>query len=145
MIGQEQVGFVGGQNHGPTNPFGNSYNPSWRNHPNFSWKSSGNPPGFHSNQNHNQGQGQFSSGNSGNKSGEGSEDKLDKIGELLTQLVAKDAQTQKALAEHDLLLKNQQSALLDLQRYVGDVARRLDKRAPYPLPHPPNSRSNFPS
>ena len=48
----------------------------------------------------------------------------------MTQLVAKDAATQKTLAEHDLLLKNQQSSFLDLQRSVGDIARRLDERAP---------------
>jgi len=53
---------------------------------------------------------------------------MSRIEELLTQLVAKDASTQKTLAEHDILLKNQQSAFLDLQRSVGDIARRLDER-----------------
>ncbi|XP_076943453.1 uncharacterized protein LOC143613700, partial [Bidens hawaiensis] len=33
-----------------------------------------------------------------------------------------------SFAEHDLLLKNHQSSLLDLQRYVGDIAGRLDER-----------------
>ena len=54
---------------------------------------------------------------------------MSKIEELLTQLVAKDANTQKTLAEHDILLKNQQYAFLDLQRSVGDISKRLDERA----------------
>jgi hypothetical protein len=125
---EEQVDFVGDQNCGSNNSYGNSYNPGWRNHPNFSWKSSGNPPGFSSNSTHNQGQGQYSGGNSGNKVGSGIEGGLGKIEELLTQLVAKDAHTQKTLAEHDTLLKNPHSAFLDLQRTVGDIARRLEER-----------------
>jgi len=106
LIGQEQANYLGGSN----------YNPGWRNQNN--WRSSGAPPGFNQNHNHNQGQGSLGSG----------EGDMSKIEGLLTQLVAKDAQTQKTLAEHDLLLKNQQSSLLDLQRTVGDIAKRLDKR-----------------
>ncbi|KAD5802838.1 hypothetical protein E3N88_14198 [Mikania micrantha] len=94
-----------------------------------SFRSSGNPPGFHSgypqNQGHSGSQAPSGSG-SGSTSGGGSS--MCRIEELLTQLVAKDATTQKILHEHDVLLKNQQSAFLDLQRTVGDIAKRLDER-----------------
>ncbi|KAD4178635.1 hypothetical protein E3N88_27226 [Mikania micrantha] len=36
--------------------------------------------------------------------------------------------SQVKLQEHDTLLRNQQSAFLDLQRSVGDIAKRLDER-----------------
>ncbi|XP_039118483.1 uncharacterized protein LOC120254446 [Dioscorea cayenensis subsp. rotundata] len=33
----ETVDYVGGAPRGPGNPYGNTYNPGWKNHPNFSW------------------------------------------------------------------------------------------------------------
>ena len=33
----EQVDYVSNVNRFRYNPFGNTYNPGWRNHPNFSW------------------------------------------------------------------------------------------------------------
>ncbi|XP_071917004.1 uncharacterized protein [Coffea arabica] len=48
-----QVQFVNNYNrNAPNNPYSNTYNPGWRNHPNFGWKDQGNqqrptnPPGF---------------------------------------------------------------------------------------------------
>ncbi|MED6188340.1 hypothetical protein PIB30_085016, partial [Stylosanthes scabra] len=41
----EQVNYVGNQPRPPQNdPYSNTYNPSWRNHPNFSWGSNNNRP-----------------------------------------------------------------------------------------------------
>ncbi|XP_076910052.1 uncharacterized protein LOC143567541 [Bidens hawaiensis] len=48
----------------------------------------------------------------------------------MQQIITRDQVTQKTLAEHDLLLKNQQSAMLDMQRTIGDIARHLDERPP---------------
>ncbi|XP_071928181.1 uncharacterized protein [Coffea arabica] len=52
-VDSEQVQFVNNYNrNAPTNPYSNTYNPGWRNHPNFGWKDQGNqqrptnPPGF---------------------------------------------------------------------------------------------------
>ncbi|KAD7479839.1 hypothetical protein E3N88_02975 [Mikania micrantha] len=67
---------------------------------------------------------------------------LGRIEELLTQLVANDATTQKILHEHDVLLKNQQSAFLDLQRTVGDIAKRLDERPQGQFPGQPQTNPN---
>ncbi|KAI3717877.1 hypothetical protein L1987_69783 [Smallanthus sonchifolius] len=123
VLNQEQVGYVGGQNR-----YGNSYNPNWGNHQNPSFRSSGNPPGFNSNFPQNQGQGGQSSGsNFGSTSVGGGGSNLGRIEELLTQLVAKDASTQKILHEHDIILKNQQSAFLDLQRTLLSSPVEVEK------------------
>ena len=49
----EQVNFVGNQFQGKqgNNPFSNTYNPGWRNHPKFSWNNNNNlvPQGFQKN------------------------------------------------------------------------------------------------
>ncbi|KAI3776015.1 hypothetical protein L1987_45775 [Smallanthus sonchifolius] len=91
--------------------------------------------------------GQFASGGSnqeGQVSGSGSEASLGRIEDLLTQLVVKDQANQKALTElgnfaktqdqinknQDLHMKNQQSALLDLQRTVGGLAKQLQEYPP---------------
>ncbi|KAD4888365.1 hypothetical protein E3N88_20438 [Mikania micrantha] len=87
----------------------------------------------------NQGQGQ-PSGSSGSTSG--ASGGLGRIEELLTQLVAKDATTQKILHEHDVFLKNQQSAFLNLQRTVGDIAKRLDERLQGQFPGQPQTNPN---
>ncbi|KAD6454135.1 hypothetical protein E3N88_08841 [Mikania micrantha] len=134
LVSQEQANFVGGQGR-----FGQSHNPGWGNSQNQTYRSSGNPPGFHHSYSQNQGQGQ-PSGSSGSTSGSGSG--LGRIEELLTQLVAKDATTQKILHEHDVLLKNQQSAFLDLQRTVGDIAKRLDERPQGQFPGQPQTNPN---
>ncbi|KAI3695682.1 hypothetical protein L1987_78681 [Smallanthus sonchifolius] len=44
-------------------------------------------------------------------------------------LVRTDQETQGKLKEHDTLLRSQQSAFLDLQRTVGDIARQLTDRS----------------
>ncbi|KAD6119830.1 hypothetical protein E3N88_11101 [Mikania micrantha] len=46
------------------------------------------------------------------------------------------------LHEHDVLLKNQQSAFLDLQRTVGDIAKRLDERPQGQFPGQPQTNPN---
>ncbi|KAD6795094.1 hypothetical protein E3N88_05990 [Mikania micrantha] len=134
LVSQEQANFVGGQGR-----FGQSHNPGWGNSQNQTYRSSGNPPGFHHSYSQNQGQGQ-PSGSTGSTSGAGGG--LGRIEELLTQLVAKDATTQKILHEHDVLLKNQQSAFLDLQRTVGDIAKRLDERPQGQFPGQPQTNPN---
>ena len=52
---QEQDNFVGNQFPGrqANNPYSNTYNPGWRNHPNFSWSNNNNvvAPSFPNNNN----------------------------------------------------------------------------------------------
>ncbi|XP_050211816.1 uncharacterized protein LOC126661975 [Mercurialis annua] len=48
--GIEQANYVDNQGRGQNNPYYNTYNPGWKNHPNFSWSNTQNvvrpPPGF---------------------------------------------------------------------------------------------------
>ncbi|XP_022030897.1 uncharacterized protein LOC110931833 [Helianthus annuus] len=48
-MSHEHVDFMGNQYCAQNNPYSNTYNPGWKNHPNFSWKpdaSNQHPPGF---------------------------------------------------------------------------------------------------
>lgn len=38
QVTQEQVNYVNNDTRQHNNPFSNTYNPGWRNHPNFSWR-----------------------------------------------------------------------------------------------------------
>ncbi|XP_076885035.1 uncharacterized protein LOC143534423 [Bidens hawaiensis] len=120
----EDVDFVSRQN----NAYSNSYNPGWRNHPNYSWKDGG------SSQNQNQklpGSGQSSGGSS--------------VENLLTQLLAK-TETSNKLAEqrnlkidetlqrHDLELKNQKASIQTIENQVGQIAQLLSARPQGSLP-----------
>jgi len=121
---QEQVDFVG-NNRNSNSGYGNTYNQNWKNHPNFGWRSggNGNPPGFQPRTEMNQDQ----SSGGGNDTKE-IKDILATQTQLLTQLISKDQETQNRLREHDTILKSQQSAFLDLQRVVGDMAKRMEER-----------------
>ena len=47
--GHEEVDYLGNQNRPQNNPYSNTYNPGWKNHPNFGWKanaSNQNPLGY---------------------------------------------------------------------------------------------------
>ncbi|KAI3732677.1 hypothetical protein L1987_63884 [Smallanthus sonchifolius] len=119
---QEQVDFLGNQKP----PL---FNSGWRNHPNFSWRSGGNPPGFQPRQNQYGGDrdgGQHSGSSSGEKE---IKEMLATQTQLLAKLVRIDQETQGKLKKHDTLLRSQQYAFLDLQRTVGDIARQLTDRS----------------
>ncbi|KAK1419540.1 hypothetical protein QVD17_28715 [Tagetes erecta] len=132
-MSQEQVDFIGGQGRGSGGAFSGSYNPGWRNHPNFSWRSGGNPPGFQQRQP--QASGDVGSGSgSGNSNSSGSElkdikDLLTTQTQLISQIVNRDQETQQRLKEHDILLRNQQSAFLDLQRSMGEMSKQLSQQS----------------
>ncbi|KAK1419647.1 hypothetical protein QVD17_28881 [Tagetes erecta] len=122
LMTQEQVDFVGGQGRGTGGAYG------WRGHPNFGWRSGGNPPGFQQRQPPPHVGGDVGSSSSGGNDGiKKIEELLTNQSQLLNQLVSRDQVTQKRLDEHDILLKSQQSAFLDLQRVVGEVSKKLDQ------------------
>ncbi|KAI3742267.1 hypothetical protein L1987_59947 [Smallanthus sonchifolius] len=100
-----------------------------RNYPNSNWRSGGNPPGFQNRQNQYGGDREVGQ-NSGSSVGEKRiEEMLANQTQLLAQLMKTDQETQYKLKEHDTLLRSQQSAFLDLQRIVGDIARQLTDRS----------------
>ncbi|KAJ0917965.1 hypothetical protein HanRHA438_Chr05g0212131 [Helianthus annuus] len=74
---------------------------------------------------HNQGQYYYYDQYSDSNFVGGNDSALSTIKELLVQLVTQKADTQKTLLEHDIIQRNRQSALLDLQSTIEDIARRL--------------------
>ncbi|XP_076938640.1 uncharacterized protein LOC143606911 [Bidens hawaiensis] len=89
----------------------------------------GGPLGFQAPYNRNQGQ--YNSGSSNEQSsgnGKDSSGSMGRLEEMMQQILNRDQVTQKTLADHDLLLKNQQSAMLDMQRTIGDISQQLNER-----------------
>ncbi|MFS8034865.1 putative nucleotidyltransferase, Ribonuclease H [Helianthus anomalus] len=150
----EQVKYIAGQSRGPTNPFNNS-NSSWRGSGNTSgYRSSGNPPGFSSGQYQSRGPSIYTSSGSGQFSGSGSsgqfasggstqesqgsgkapEGSLSRLEEMFTQMMTQNQAFVKSQEQtnknHELQLKSQQSALLDLQRTIGGLAKQLQEHPP---------------
>ncbi|XP_076928730.1 uncharacterized protein LOC143592785 [Bidens hawaiensis] len=142
----EEVDFVSRQN----NSYGNSYNPGWRSHPNFSWKDGANnqaPHGFekrHFNQNqtyqpkpqyHNQEQ--STSQQTTNETTTNS---------LLTQLLAntetankivekRNRLTEERFQKNEIELRNQRAHLQNIENQVGQLAQLFSERQLNGLPN----------
>ncbi|XP_022014263.1 uncharacterized protein LOC110913749 [Helianthus annuus] len=150
----EQVEYIAGQPRGPTNPFNNSSS-NWRGSGNSSgYRSSGNPPGFSSGQYQSRGPGIYTQSSSGQFSGSGSsgqfssggppqeshgggkapEVSTSRLEEMFAQMMTRsDAflkNQEQINKNNDLQFKNQQAALLDLQRTVGGLAKQLQEHPP---------------
>ncbi|XP_076948899.1 uncharacterized protein LOC143621329 [Bidens hawaiensis] len=127
----EDVDFVSRQN----NTFGNTYNPGWGNHPNFSWKDGANnqtPPGFdkrpfnqtHSAQPkpqyHNQGPSTSQNPNIG-----------DTVEILLTRLLANTKTSNKLTEErfhkNEAELRNQKASLQNIKNQANAITLRSGK------------------
>ncbi|KAD3337382.1 hypothetical protein E3N88_32902 [Mikania micrantha] len=106
-----------------TSNFNSNPNPNWN--PNSNWRNSNN--NWRGNNSYQPRQNQAANENSGagpSSSGDPEvKDMLKQQMQMLQQLIAKDQHTQVKLQEHDTLLRNQQSAFLDLQRSVGWTTR----------------------
>ncbi|KAJ0870421.1 putative retrotransposon gag domain, aspartic peptidase domain superfamily [Helianthus annuus] len=149
----EQIEYIAGQPRGPTNPFNNS-NSNWRGSGNSSgYRSSGNPPGF-SGQYQSRGPGIYASSGSGEFSGSGSsgqfssggppheshgggrapEVSTSRLEEMFAQMMTRSEAFMKNQEQinknNELQFKNQQAALLDLQRTVGGIAKQLQEHPP---------------
>uniref|UniRef100_A0A251TV51 Putative retrotransposon gag domain, Ribonuclease H-like domain protein n=1 Tax=Helianthus annuus TaxID=4232 RepID=A0A251TV51_HELAN len=146
----EQVEYIAGQPRGPMNPFNNSSS-NWRGSGNSSgYRSSGNPPGF-SGQYQSRGPGIYTQSSSGQFSGSGSSGQFSNRGppqesqggakapevstsrleEMFAQMMTRSDAFMKNQEQinknNDLQFKNQQAALLDLQRTVGGIAQQLQE------------------
>ncbi|XP_076885257.1 uncharacterized protein LOC143534716 [Bidens hawaiensis] len=118
---QEKVDYLGNQNRG-ANAYGNS---GWRNNSNYGWRSGGNAQGFR--------QEQVSDPEAAGSSSAGKSSGMDPdLKELLTKkstmhshLIDRDNNTQQRLAEHDTLLKNQQSLFLEMSRKVDEMMKQM--------------------
>ncbi|KAD4586318.1 hypothetical protein E3N88_23919 [Mikania micrantha] len=119
---REQVDFMGSQNRPQNNPYSNTYNPGWKNHPNFSWKASGSnqPPGFqqrtpyqqnqqpfearqqNQSQPQNQNQNQYQQYQDQGSSSGSQPEKMSNLEKMMTQFLSTaEARHQKSEARHD--------------------------------------------
>ena len=118
--------FKGQQNH----VYGNTYNPSWRNHPNFSWSNQGNsqwkqqaPPGF-GNQNAQHHQSQFHQ-DKGSSSGVSLESKLEKFMDVMSAKMNQQDETSKRFEK---MFKNHSFSIYNLEIHMGQLANSLSLR-----------------
>ncbi|KAI3762946.1 hypothetical protein L1987_53391 [Smallanthus sonchifolius] len=157
----EQVDFMSNKNRPQNNPYSNTYNPGWRNHLNFSWKSGNNsqqPPGFtqrppFQHQSH-QSQGQSSQfrPQQGQFQGQGSSsgpppapEGKSSLEDMVARLLA-NSKSQNQLAEkqnrymeerfhtHETELRNQKASIQTIENQVGQIAKLLSERPPGGLP-----------
>ncbi|XP_050229333.1 uncharacterized protein LOC126678479 [Mercurialis annua] len=109
-------------------PFSNTYNPGWRNHPNFSWRDQGAnrqapPPGF-------QQQRQVPPPQQQNNP-----DRKPSVEEMISQFLAtQDTTVKKMDAKIDQLAQSSQASIHKLELQLGQLARTVAEREQGKLP-----------
>ncbi|XP_023532393.1 uncharacterized protein LOC111794553 [Cucurbita pepo subsp. pepo] len=127
------VGNQASQGNSKNNPFSNTYNPGWRNHPNFLWKGQGSsnqqmphkanyPPGFGL-----QNQLAYNS-QQVNTQGKGTSQAQYTSGTSIESLI------QEYMAKNDVVIQSQQASLRNLEVQVGQLATELRNRPLGKLP-----------
>ena len=131
----EEVNYMGGfaKPQQRSDPYSNTYNPGWRNHPNFSWRDQNSnpprpvgPPGFQPRPNFQQQyqpQQQASSSSQQN-----AQERKPPMEDLLMQCMA------KMDAKVDQIVQSQQSTIQNLERQVGQLAKAVSDREKGKLP-----------
>ncbi|XP_022859966.1 uncharacterized protein LOC111380597, partial [Olea europaea var. sylvestris] len=104
----EQVNFIqnGSRN---LNPFAQTYNPGWRQHPNFRW----------------------SDNQQGNNSNNAQQEKKPSLGEMFNQYMQK---TDKVFQQIDTNFQNQQASIKKLETQIDQIAQQLEERPQGTLP-----------
>ncbi|XP_039126983.1 uncharacterized protein LOC120263159 [Dioscorea cayenensis subsp. rotundata] len=120
----ETVDYVGGGPRGPGNPYGNTYNQGWRNHPNFSWGQQQQPrpqqPQGLPQQFPQQAEKKFST--------------EDVLARFMISTEAKFVNINNQFAEVNTVLRNVQASIQSLENQVGQLARANSERPPGSLP-----------
>ena len=109
------VNYVNNFNRQGNNPYSNTYNPWWRNHPNFSWSNNSGqknypPPGF---QQQNKGH-EF--------------EKEPDMKEWITEMF------KKQQAAYDVIFQRQSASIKELENQIGQLANAQSYRPPRNLP-----------
>ena len=109
----EQVNYVNNFQQGNQGPYSNTYNPGWRNHPNFSWRNENNtlkpPPGFPK------------QGPAQNGPPQQSQSRME---ELMLSYMQKT----------DTMLQNQQATIRNLEGQISQISQQLSNRPSGSLP-----------
>ncbi|XP_048231232.1 uncharacterized protein LOC125370274 [Ricinus communis] len=125
----EHVDYVGRQQN---DPYSNTCNPGWRNHPNFGWRNSNNqgPPGYQ--RLHQQQPMQSIPHQPG-----GSQEKKPNLEELMMKFIAT---SENRFQQTDTAVRNQQASIRNLETQIGQLSRMMAERQPGTLPS--NTESN---
>ncbi|XP_021974833.1 uncharacterized protein LOC110869940 [Helianthus annuus] len=162
--GQEEVDFVSNQVRPQNNPYNNTYNPGWRNHPNFGWRANvGNqkPLGFAQRapapqQAHGQ---QFQPYNqpfqprpysyqnqgAGSSSQQQAPQSSSKLEEMMAQLLSSSTsanqlaekqyqQSEDRFLSHEGEMRSQKASIQNIENQVGQLAKMMSGRPPGGLP-----------
>ena len=123
---QEHANYVGNTFPKQNNPYSNTYNPGWRNHPNFSWGSNQNNQNNQGNQQQYQGQ-QRNYQHPQNNFSQNSAQKPpeDEFKSLVTQFIQS---SQANFQQHSQAITNTQQSLAKLEAQMGQIANALSKR-----------------
>ncbi|KAL2461737.1 Gag-Pol polyprotein [Abeliophyllum distichum] len=105
----EQVNFVQNNTRQQYNPYSQTYNPGWRQHPNFKWSD---------NQN---------SQNPNNAP----QERRPNLGKMFQQYMQK---TNKLMERQEINYQNQQASIKKLETQIGQLALQLSDRTPGTLP-----------
>jgi hypothetical protein len=121
--GMEQVEYAQWSQHQHNNPQTDTYNPGWKNHPNFSW---GGNQYQNQNQNHNRAQGQFQ------------QEKKPQLEEMFAKLMEKTDKymetTNQFMRKTETNFQIQGAAIKNLETQVGQIAHVITSRLPGALP-----------
>ncbi|XXG64662.1 hypothetical protein AAC387_Pa05g2553 [Persea americana] len=123
---QEHANYVGNTFPKQNNPYSNTYNPGWKNHPNFSWGSNQNNQNNQGNQQQYQGQ-QRNYQHPQNNFSQNSAQKPpeDEFKSLVTQFIQS---SQANFQQHSQAITNTQQSLAKLEAQMGQIANALSKR-----------------
>ncbi|KAG8493072.1 hypothetical protein CXB51_010380 [Gossypium anomalum] len=106
----EQIHYMGNNNcKSQNNPYSNTYNADWRNHPNFSWGGQGNqrqqnPPGF--------------------QQPPYQQEKKPNLEEMLTKFIVV---SETRFQNTETTLKNQQVSIQELETQIGQLSKLISK------------------
>ncbi|KAL2470772.1 Uncharacterized protein Adt_38908 [Abeliophyllum distichum] len=109
LASPEQVNFVQNNSHQQYNPYSQTYNPGWKQHPNFRWSEN-----QHSGSAYN-----------------AQQERGPSLGEMFQQYMQK---TDKALERLDINSQNQQASIRKIETQIGQLVLQLSDRKPGTLP-----------
>ncbi|XP_057425760.1 uncharacterized protein LOC130719138 [Lotus japonicus] len=126
------------------NPYSNTYNSGWRNHPNFSWRDqdkSGNSRQYSNQRGYSQDQKPPSS----QEQGSGKKSLEEIVGELAQATSKLQVSTDSFINESRNNFKNQEASIKNLENQVGQISKQLSERPPgmFPSNTVPNPRENI--
>ncbi|KAG8485827.1 hypothetical protein CXB51_019172 [Gossypium anomalum] len=114
---EEQVHYMGNNNSRPqNNPYSNTYNTGWRNHPNFSWGGQGN---------------QRPQNPSGLQQPPYQQEKKPNLEKMLTKFISV---SETSFQNTEIALKNQQASIQGLETQIGQLYKLISERPKGSLP-----------